>query len=310
MGHHFSTCLSPHDTNFFSAVSNSIDINKQVLYCRTKDSKVVGRCLFALTDTGLIKTFRRYSHQTHLPFDQMVDSFAEDLAQRMGTGLTSSGHVSNLVSNDWYDDGPVPGGLARIFDGERPLSKLLAETKESSLLKNLCEFFGAKASVVANLGLILGEIESASRNDLIVPFIRLMASEKLAFTQRVPLAVRAHQCGATVLARQLIVNDCDSRLPRRLRRFVKEPCGMSVCDVERSVVGILLQTDLRLAHRYLVTSRPTNVRCDEDETSFRRDSLAEIHRRRGRIERAKRLSQQTDCRKMGIEPRTETTSSE
>ncbi|MEL6106429.1 MAG: hypothetical protein AAFU85_10345 [Planctomycetota bacterium] len=295
MGHHFLTCLSPHDVNFFSAISNAIDLNKQVLFCRTESGRVVGRCLFALTNEGLVQTFNRYSHDGELPFDDMVDAFAEDLARRMGTGLTSGGSVSNLVSNDWYDDGPIPGGLTRILEGDRPLEKVLSSTKSSTLSAELCEFFGTRASVVANITLILTTIDETKRRDLIVPFIEHFGFDgRLSFAQQMRLAIRAHHQGATDLAQRFLDQQPLPRLLARLRRFVKEPCELSPQMLEQSVIGMLMRADLRLAHRFLISTRPKGVRQDEQETSpLRRSTLAEIHRRRGRTERARRLTQKS-----------------
>ena len=60
MGWHFSTCLSPGVFNFFSVFSNAADINKQVVYARDEQGRVVGRCLLALTEDGNLLTFEPY----------------------------------------------------------------------------------------------------------------------------------------------------------------------------------------------------------------------------------------------------------
>ena len=62
MGLHFDTCLSPTSFNYFSSVANASDINKQVLYCRDEQGKVLGRCLFAINGAGQVQTFQRYCH--------------------------------------------------------------------------------------------------------------------------------------------------------------------------------------------------------------------------------------------------------
>ncbi|MEO1527330.1 MAG: hypothetical protein AAFX06_18025 [Planctomycetota bacterium] len=293
MGHHFSTCLSPHDVNFFSAVSNAIDINKQVLYCKTEGGRVVGRCLFALTDAGFIQTFNRYCHLVELPFDMLVDSFAQNLAHRMGTGLTATGTVSNLVSKDWYDDGPIQGGLSRIFDGERTLEVVLKQATPSTLEQDLCAFFEGRASVVANLSLILRQIEFVGRSKLVIPLVTSFAFDRgVTFGQRLGFAIRAWGDDRNDVAQRLFDQEPARRLLPRLRRFIEDPNELGEREREEAVVGLLMQRDLRIAHQFLISTRAKHVKRDEDETSpFRRRSLAEIHRQRGRWESARRLSE-------------------
>ena len=85
MGLHFDTCLSPGSCNFFSTIANAVDINKQVVYGKTDSGRVIGRCLFTLTDQGSILTYHRYAHEPADAFDAAVDQFAERLAQAMNT---------------------------------------------------------------------------------------------------------------------------------------------------------------------------------------------------------------------------------
>ncbi|MEP3929279.1 MAG: hypothetical protein ABJM55_11355, partial [Rhodopirellula bahusiensis] len=59
MGFHFDTCLSPDSFNFFSTVANAVDLNKRVVYAKTDTGKVIGRCLFALNDSGEVLTAAR-----------------------------------------------------------------------------------------------------------------------------------------------------------------------------------------------------------------------------------------------------------
>ncbi|MFN5947526.1 MAG: hypothetical protein ACK43N_03405, partial [Pirellulaceae bacterium] len=85
MGALFGTCLSPSEGNFYSTISNAVDINKQVLYGKTEDGQVVGRCLFALNQQGRILTYHRYHRDPEDGFELLVDRFADQLADRMRT---------------------------------------------------------------------------------------------------------------------------------------------------------------------------------------------------------------------------------
>ncbi len=104
MGWHFDTCLSPRGGNFFSVVANAADINKRVLYAR-RDNKIVGRCLFALTDGLALIVFQQYCHDGGIDFTTLVKDFATDLATRIGTQVAPRGPVKTLLARDWYDDG-------------------------------------------------------------------------------------------------------------------------------------------------------------------------------------------------------------
>lgn len=106
MGLHFKTCLSPGGINFFSVFSNIIDINKQVVYGKTRGGSVKARALIALTNDGGILTFHPYCNDADMDFDAVLKEFAHKLAQSMRTVVLASGSVSRLIAPDWYDDGP------------------------------------------------------------------------------------------------------------------------------------------------------------------------------------------------------------
>jgi len=112
MGAHFQTCLSPGAFNFFSVFSNAADINKRVLYGRDLNGKIIGRTLLALTDQGGLVVFHIYCHDHKMGYPEAVSKFVKLLAERMRTIIVPSGTVSSLVSDDWYDDGPIDLGCS------------------------------------------------------------------------------------------------------------------------------------------------------------------------------------------------------
>lgn len=107
MGGHFHTCLSPNSFNFFSAITNAVDINKRVLYGRDRAGRVQGRCLLALTDAGHIVTFYAYNHHARYAFTAHARAFVTELASAMGVVPVPDGEVSTLLASEWYDDGAV-----------------------------------------------------------------------------------------------------------------------------------------------------------------------------------------------------------
>ncbi|MEO1524813.1 MAG: hypothetical protein AAFX06_05220 [Planctomycetota bacterium] len=107
MGHHFATCLSPDDENFFSTIANAVDVNKQVLYARTVDGDVVGRCLMAISTERKLLIFDVYAHRWYREICVAVKDFAEQLAAEMKIAIAVDGDVSSLVVDEWYDDGAI-----------------------------------------------------------------------------------------------------------------------------------------------------------------------------------------------------------
>lgn len=119
MGAPFRTCLSPGDINFFAALVDAADVNKRVLYGRTREGTVVGRCLLGLTDTGGIVTYHPYCHDARQGFPAAARAFVGELARAMGTRALPAGQVPALLASEWYCDGPedLTGALAFLAAG-------------------------------------------------------------------------------------------------------------------------------------------------------------------------------------------------
>ena len=152
MGALFGTCLSPSEGNFYSTISNAVDINKQVLYGKTEDGQVVGRCLFALNQQGRILTYHRYHRDPEDGFELLVDRFADQLADRMRTRRASRGKVSRLVSSRWYDDGAM--NLSNSIDWEAqegPLAEILKASGTDEFLDRLVQLAGSPDEVAIHL---------------------------------------------------------------------------------------------------------------------------------------------------------------
>jgi hypothetical protein len=226
MGALFGTCLSPSEGNFYSTISNAVDINKQVLYGKTEDGQVVGRCLFALNQQGRILTYHRYHRDPEDGFDPLVDQFADQLASQMGTRRAGSGKVAKLVSSRWYDDGPIdlPNGID--WDAqEGPLSEILKYSGSDELLGRLAQLAGSVDEVAIHLEQLWSnellsarpelrlalaqaffghaEIEDSLRCRFLVA-LRSHGSQELyhTFHRRIPLK-RLHQLG-----RRYFCGDC------------------------------------------------------------------------------------------------------
>ena len=294
MGFHFDTCLSPTSFNFYSAVANTIDVNKQVLYCRNADGVIVGRCLFALTADGRIQTYRRYLHDAKLDFEGVVDQFALDLANRMGTSLTSTGTVRKLIAKNWYDDGATTGGLALLTDHDEDsaIVQLLKTTSPESLVNDLCKLVGSRATVRNCLDTLLEKSALTNRPELVIQLAKEFGGDaKTQVIDKMALAVIAFHCDEAAIAFGILDALDHKKLIRRMRRGRYEICpDVRGVGTEKAIIDLLLGYDIQLAKRFIVATRDHDILNDEQEKrDVRRMALAKIHSQLGRDDLAKRL---------------------
>lgn len=175
MGLHFKTCLSPGGINFFSVFSNIIDINKQVVYGKTKNGNVRARALIALTDEGGLLTFYPYCNDPDMDFQNILKEFVHTLAKNMRTVVLAKGSVSKLIASDWYDDGPYD--LAEKFPFTLEGSEFRKKVLELDAVQLLSSMKKAVEPLELNeltipLFIFLPEImESKSLIDVLLPYV-------------------------------------------------------------------------------------------------------------------------------------------
>ena len=278
MGFHFKTCLSPSDFNFYSAITNTFDINKQVLYCKRPNGKVVGRCLFALTSDGRIQTYARYFHDAQLDFSRVVDEFAIELARAMGTSLTHRCDIKPLVANKWYDDGATRGGLELLanWHDDSDLIKLIRRSTTTTFIDELARLIGSAATIRNNLQLLVEILKAKERDDLVVCLANEFGCDtNTIIRDRLHLAIQVLQYDRAASTRIL-----ESIDPRQLVRYLANH-GSKV-DCESKLLDLLIAFDVDTAKRYLVRTRARGIRNDKQEHSgARREAWAKIHERLG-----------------------------
>ncbi len=286
MGSRFDTCLSPGSMNFFSSIANAVDVNKQVVYGKTESGRVVGRCLFVLADNGAILTYHRYAHEGADRFDEEVNRFAEELARKMNTVLTTSGQVSRLVAQRWYDDGAVSS--ASIYDLQNPdgaVRTILRTGAPSTLCEQLADFLGSENALRSLLGSLLVLDEFRQRKEIVVPLLdRLGFDTSIPFAERYRLAVLGKAAGCDDTAREIIHQMRVTSVPRRLRHYACRHCSsfheLGSCT---EVIGLLLECNPSIALRTLRHTRPEGIKSDEQETDpERKEMLERCHRLLGR----------------------------
>jgi hypothetical protein len=284
MGEHFGTCLSPGSFNFFSAVANAVDVNKQVIYARDNYGRVVGRCLIALTDSGRLLTFNAYSHEPDIGLGELVGRLVERLAEEMGTQVARLGTVPPLVAPEWYDDGPHDlCHRFRFLDSDSSFRQSLSTLPRAQLLPALKSACAPLPLNEVTLPLFLELPELDQRPELVLPLLpTLGAIPNLPRPTWWRAGLLAHLSGQGAFAGRVLNRHVVPELVKTIRRLHIS----SVADV----LTALAQIDPSTALRVLRLTRPKNVCDDEDETDlYRRHRLADAHERLGRAELARRL---------------------
>jgi len=149
-----------------------------VLYAR-RGHRVVGRCLYALTDGLALLAFQPYCHE-QLDFASIVRDHAHALATRMRTVVAARGPVSTLLSRDWYDDGARD--LAGRF--ERLAGLDLDAIAPEELIARLREALGRELDDVS-LPLVIGlpQLHGRPRHlRVLVPFLLASSVAELRLT--------------------------------------------------------------------------------------------------------------------------------
>ncbi len=295
MGFHFQTCLTPGSVNFFSTLSNAVDINKKVLYGKTADGQIIGRCLFALNDHGEVVTFHRYQHEEASGFGDAVDRYAEHLAQQMGSDLSDDSNISSLVANRWYNDSAVP--VQNLTDPESPLSKAVAAAGPDDRMKVLLANV-EREKIIRRLPVFIGFVERYNCDQFPLAFSKEFCDDvDLNFRDRFQIAVHLyHSCVSASAKNQIIFRLIGMESARATIKLLKRHYCCDYCDGFgmlgrcEHVYGMLNGFNPTLALRSLRTFRSSRIKNDLDEPSKRiRKVLAKIHRKLGRLELAAKL---------------------
>lgn len=112
MGIPFGTCLALDDgCNAASTVVNALDANKQVIYVRTREGKVVARKLLTISKRLELLGYNLYisaSGPEEREIRAAVDRMCRAIAEEARLPLSTSGAPEGILGGFWYDDGTVP----------------------------------------------------------------------------------------------------------------------------------------------------------------------------------------------------------
>lgn len=249
MGFHFDTCLAPDSFNFFSTITNAIDINKRVAYGRTPDGRIVGRCLFAINDDGCLQTYHRYTHDRSFGFATAIDEFARRLAKAMNTNLATTGRVRALVGPSWYDDGAVCM-LGDVTDKNNEAHVALRNVAGSEELKIVLERY-PQDELLGALDQLLAIRSLKSRPELRQTLFKVLSqSRQTSVRDRMWMATVAYQHGFTEEARHLVQGISPDQILRELRRNCCHARSLyQGIGTYADVLGMLSEISIGLAMR-------------------------------------------------------------
>ena len=108
MGTYVGSCLGLGGRLTYSAAAVVLDINKQVLYARDLNNKVIARQLIAVSENDELVCFEIYptnsKSQIKKMFAEYDKLFADKLNIILHDGLSSEYTIANIISYDWWDD--------------------------------------------------------------------------------------------------------------------------------------------------------------------------------------------------------------
>jgi len=107
MGDYGNSCLGAGSFNQHSALTNALDANKQVVYARDENGKVVARQLLALSDIGTLVCFEVYPRDSSHAIEHAFIQYDRAYATALDVPLHKGGEyqISSPMNMEWYDDG-------------------------------------------------------------------------------------------------------------------------------------------------------------------------------------------------------------
>jgi hypothetical protein len=111
MGTYVDSCLGSGGGLSYSAAAAVLDINKQVLYARATDGRVLARQLLAITDDDRLAVFAVYPESVPAGLRRGFEEYDRTLARRLGIGAAARGEdyaIAQVLSYEWWDDGLAP----------------------------------------------------------------------------------------------------------------------------------------------------------------------------------------------------------
>ena len=105
------SCLSLYSTvwNYWSSISNTVDVNKGVYYIRDEKWELLWRCIITIGQDKKITRYKMYYAQnTGIDIDELFSDYTREIAEKMWLELNGSQYqVEDIEGEKWYKDGEV-----------------------------------------------------------------------------------------------------------------------------------------------------------------------------------------------------------
>ena len=108
LGSYFDTCLSLNDFNREAALSNTVELNKHVVYGRRTDGAVVCRKLIGVASDRKLAGYRTYAAADKTEHRAALQEVLAGFAGDCGLTLDDDATPASLTDLYWYDDGNEP----------------------------------------------------------------------------------------------------------------------------------------------------------------------------------------------------------
>ncbi|MFZ6679651.1 hypothetical protein [Undibacterium sp. Tian12W] len=111
MGTYAGSCLGIGGLCDYSAIACLLDVNKQLLYARNEQGKVVARQLLAIDEGDQLVCFAVYPGNVSQDVKAAFKTYGLELATQLGITVYQDGNdgsydVATILAQNWWDDGP------------------------------------------------------------------------------------------------------------------------------------------------------------------------------------------------------------
>ncbi|NQU78318.1 hypothetical protein HQ545_00970 [Candidatus Woesearchaeota archaeon] len=108
MGNYVSgSCLATNGANYWSTVTNAIEVNKRILWAKDSKGKIIARILIAVDKNNNILKFPIY-YEITTNLNKYFDEYLVELAKKCGFGLKGNkDNVEELITDEWYSDSEI-----------------------------------------------------------------------------------------------------------------------------------------------------------------------------------------------------------
>jgi len=123
MGSYFGTCVGLGGAMAHSAAAAALDVNKQVIYARTREGRVIARQLLAISEGDELVCFSVYPEDVGADVKKLFSEYDVRFARMLGLRINGGGRqkpgyeICTILSHDFWDDGAWRAGCGKVGRG-------------------------------------------------------------------------------------------------------------------------------------------------------------------------------------------------